>query len=80
LFNNIEYWNSKLIKKISGHEKSLARRVIDGIEKINPSYPYKERYFPYPGPNSNTYVGWIITKFPEVNIKLPWNAFGKNFK
>lgn len=29
------------------------------------------------GPNSNTYTQWVLNKFPEWDIKLPWNAFGK---
>lgn len=29
------------------------------------------------GPNSNTYTQWILEKFPEWNIQLPWSAFGK---
>ena len=75
-----EYWNATLLGSISGDEKSLAKQVVDFIEEMTLFYPYQENYSLYPGPNSNTYVAWIIKKFPELKIKLPWNAFGKNYE
>ncbi len=75
-----EYWDSTLLASFSGNEKSTARQVIDFIEQMTPFYPYQENYYLFPGPNSNTYVAWILRKFPELDIKLPWNAFGKNFR
>ena len=75
-----EYWEAKLIGSLNGDEKSTAKQVIDFIEKMTPFYPHQENYSLYPGPNSNTYIAWILGNFPELNIRLPWNAFGKNFK
>jgi hypothetical protein len=70
----------KLIASLSGDEKSTAKQVVDFIEEMTPFYPYKENYKLFPGPNSNTYIAWILREFPELKIKLPWNAFGKNYK
>ncbi len=76
---SIEYWDSTLIGSLSGNEKSIAKQLIDFIEEMTPFYPYRENYSLL-GPNSNTYIEWILQKFPALEIKLPWNAFGKNFK
>jgi|AntAceMinimDraft_5_1070358.scaffolds.fasta_scaffold107818_1 hypothetical protein len=75
-----EYWDSKLIGFTVGQEGSLAETMIKFIQTQAFNYQYKEKYTLYPGPNSNTFVQWIINQFPESNIKLPWNAIGKNYK
>jgi hypothetical protein len=75
-----DYWDATLIASLSGYQKSQAQRIVDFIEYQSPHYPYKDIYKFFPGPNSNTYIGWILKEFPTIEIKLPWNAFGKNFK
>ena len=75
-----EYWYSTLIDSVSGDDKSLAFRIVNFVEEMTPFYPHQENYVLFPGPNSNTYIAWILQKFPELKIKLPWNAFGKNYK
>ncbi len=71
---------SSIIGYIEGGQNSLAEKMVKFIEKHAKNYPLKSEYKPYPGPNSNTFPQWIINKFPETNWKLPWNAFGKNYK
>ncbi len=73
----IDNWNVKIIGSVSGNKESLSKRIIDLVESPS-AYPYKDKY-KFFGPNSNTYVSWILQQFPESNIKLPWNAFGKNY-
>ncbi|MCD5390057.1 MAG: DUF3750 domain-containing protein [Candidatus Pacebacteria bacterium] len=80
LFKKNEFLKSTLLGSISGNKNSTAKHLIDFIEEMTPFYPHQENYVLYPGPNSNTYIAWILQKFPELKIKLPWNAFGKNFK
>jgi hypothetical protein len=41
-------------------------------------YPYQTRYSYWPGPNSNTYVAWILKK-AKVACDLPAGAIGKDF-
>ena len=72
------YWKSKLLKVIEGDENSVARKMADFIENSKENYPHKDIYH-LTGPNSNTYIQWILNNFPELNIKLGWNAFGKNY-
>lgn len=74
-----EKWESTLIGSVTGKSGSLAERMVDFIETYSPDYLHKDRYILYPGPNSNTYIAWILNKFPEANITLPWNCFGKKY-
>jgi len=78
-----DHWSQKsvrLLGLISGDSASVARRVFDFVEQQSPSYKHQDFYQTFPGPNSNTYVQWVLDNFPGTNIKLPWNAFGKNFE
>ena len=70
------FWKGKLIGKIDGE---VAERIAKFIKDSPNIYPYTEKYF-LSGPNSNTYAQWILNEFPDFKVKLPWNAFGKNFK
>jgi hypothetical protein len=54
-----------------------AQRIAEVLKKIE-SYPYCERYRYWPGPNSNTFVAWVLR---EAGIEYPlhWKAFGRYF-
>ena len=69
----------KLIGRIEGDEDSAAHKIITFIEKATVNYPYRDTYHLL-GPNSNTYIQWVLNAFPEWKIHLPRNAFGKNYK
>jgi len=73
------YWKSDLIKQIEGDEESLAHKMIEFIENSKNKYPYCHRYVGL-GPNSNTYIQWIINAFPEFDFKLSWRYIGKDYK
>lgn len=49
------------------------------IESKSHHYPGLEQYR-YLGPNSNTYIQWVLNQFPELDWELPWNAIGKNYR
>jgi len=70
-------FGSTIIGYVEGGEGSLAHRMADFVESRHKEYPNKFKYHYFPGPNSNTFVQWILNNFPECKIKLPWNAFGK---
>ena len=53
--------------------------LIDKIELAVLSYPWRDQYKLFPGPNSNTFTAWIAQKVPELGLVLPWRAIGKNF-
>ena len=72
-------FSSKLIGKIEGKKGSLAEKMTSWIDKNAKIYPYSVKYHAFPGPNSNTFIQWILNKFPESGLKLQWNAFGKGY-
>ena len=74
---NTHLWNGKILNTIEGDENSLAATMVTHIENSHNTYPYTEHYSLF-SKNSNTYVQWVLNHFPEANMNLPWNAFGKN--
>ena len=72
-------WKGKLLGHTEGAEGSVAHRMSELILSSNTAYPYCEKYH-LVGPNSNTYVQWIVDRFPESGLRLPWNAFGKHHR
>ncbi|WP_111412058.1 DUF3750 domain-containing protein [Billgrantia lactosivorans] len=58
---------------------STAERAIARIETLLPDYPYRDRYRAWPGPNSNTFVAWLIREVPELDVALPSSAIGKDY-
>jgi len=69
-------WKSKLVAQNTGNEDSLAQRMALFVTHSPQNYPYKDVYNLL-GPNSNTYIQWILDKFPTSGMKLPWRAVGK---
>jgi hypothetical protein len=74
------FWgNGKLLGCLEGDEGSLAHKISDTIASTPSIYPYCDSYS-VTGPNSNTYVQWVLNQFPDSGLKLPCNAFGKHYK
>jgi hypothetical protein len=74
-FSKKPKWKGRVLAKFDG---PLAEKMIEVIKKSQECYPHLNKYR-LGGPNSNTYAQWVIDHFPEANIRLPKNAFGKNF-
>ncbi len=53
--------------------------MIERVEEAVKTYPYKDSYRTWPGPNSNTFVAHIARSVPELRIDLPPTAIGKDF-
>ena len=73
------YWAGNaptLLREVRGAE---AAAMIPKIEAAIESYPYRDRYLVWPGPNSNTFVAWIGRQVPEIGMSLPPTAIGKDF-
>jgi hypothetical protein len=73
------FWKARMISSIEGNNKSMAKKMASFIKKAGKTYPYCYKYDLVFGPNSNTFVQWIINKFPETKFKLSWRAIGKNY-
>ncbi|MDX1799862.1 MAG: DUF3750 domain-containing protein [Marinobacter sp.] len=71
------YGNSpRLLADIRG---TKAARLIPQIQAAVRRYPYPDYYRAWPGPNSNTFVAWVIREVPELQVALPNTAIGKDF-
>lgn len=65
-----------LLGELSGNE---AESAIDSIMKTLESYPYRDTYRAWPGPNSNTLTATLLRSDPRLNINLPAAAIGKDY-
>jgi hypothetical protein len=52
-----------------------AAALAERIEDSPASYPFPRRYWFWPGPNSNTYVQWIL----RSEHRLTWQAWGRRY-
>ena len=68
----------------AGESWSLAEFAGEEANRIHAAltspqdYPYRETYHYWPGPNSNTYVAWILRK-AGIQFGLPTGAIGKDY-
>jgi len=53
--------------------------IITRVEAAVAAYPYPSSYRMWPGPNSNTFTAWVGQRVPELGLKLPVSAIGKNY-
>ncbi len=53
--------------------------LIDRIEAAVAAYPYPDSYRTWPGPNSNTFTAYVGRAVPELRLRLPPTAVGKDY-
>jgi hypothetical protein len=70
-----KYRYSRVIKLFEG---SPAKEIISFLKDIDKKYPEKGRYVYFPGPNSNTFVKWVIHSL-GLGVELPKNAYGERY-
>lgn len=66
----------ELIRELTGAKAEIA---IPKIKKAAQDYPYPNSYRAWPGPNSNTFVSFILRKVPELGVELPPHAIGRDW-
>ncbi len=54
-----------------------AMRIINALWRLR-KYPYKDTYWFWPGPNSNTFITWVLDK-ANVEMSFPWRAWGSSY-
>lgn len=54
---------------------ALIKRMVAAAD----TYPHRNEYRVWPGPNSNTFTAYIARQVPELGIDLPPNAIGKDY-
>jgi hypothetical protein len=66
----------ELIAELHGAAASDAiPKIVEAVE----AYPYADRYRVWPGPNSNTFVAFVLRAVPELQADLPPTAIGKDY-
>jgi hypothetical protein len=58
-----------------------AQALIPKVESAISAYPYAEPggYTIWPGPNSNTFVAFVLRSVPELGAVLPPHAVGRDY-
>jgi len=65
--------------KIEGYLKGeMAFLMSEFLKKEAKNYPYKDDY-KYLGPNSNSFIKWVILNFRGCGLKMPKKAIGGHF-
>jgi uncharacterized protein DUF3750 len=59
--------------------RSREAEAIDAVLRHAARYPYCSRYLVWPGPNSNTFVAWVLQR-AGIDCKLGWRGIGKGFR
>jgi len=73
------YWFGNRPERLVDLRGEAADALIARVEAAVASYPYPTSYRTWPGPNSNTFTAWVGRSVPELRLKLPPTAIGKDF-
>lgn len=74
------YWYGARPRVLVDHRGPEAAAMIDDIEAAILSYPYAGEYRSWPGPNSNTFLAHIGREVPALQLDLPANCIGKDYR
>jgi hypothetical protein len=61
----------KLMRWLGADACTLAERIAASPQE----YPWRDRYLPWPGPNSNTFVQWVL----QNQYALCWRGIGRRY-
>jgi hypothetical protein len=56
-----------------------ARRIAEVLSRCSEEYPFCSRYLAWPGPNSNTFVAWVLEQ-AGIEQGLGWRALGRKYR
>jgi Protein of unknown function (DUF3750) len=75
-------WFGNRPTAIADIKGTAAEALIPKIETAINAYRYNHAgdYRLWPGPNSNTFVASVLRAVPEINVALPPNAIGRDFR
>lgn len=68
-----------IVRAVHGDEAS---RLIPRLRAAIEGYPYGKRgdYVIWPGPNSNSFVAYVLAQVPALGTTLPPNAIGRDYR
>jgi uncharacterized protein DUF3750 len=75
-------WYGHTPTLVGAVEGPTAERLIPKIRAAVARYPYSRAgdYGVWPGPNSNSFVAYVLAAIPEAGITLPPTAIGKDWR
>lgn len=73
------YWYGAKPQLLKAHLGARAEALIDAVDAVARSYPWKQTYKAFPGPNSNTFTAWVAMQVPELELDLPFSAIGSGY-
>jgi hypothetical protein len=73
------YWAGNKPEVIGELRGPDAEAAIGKLRAAIRDYPYPDTYRLWPGPNSNTFVAWVLRRVPELRTAMPANAIGKDW-
>lgn len=56
-----------------------AKRMTQCVREKGPEYPHRHHYLVWPGPNSNTFVDWLL-RVCDIPVDLPVASIGKDYR
>jgi len=73
------YWYGNRPELLADVRGPGVDELIARIENAVKAYPYADTYHVWPGPNSNTFVAFVLRAVPELRVDLPPTAIGKDY-
>jgi hypothetical protein len=74
------YWFGERPLLLKDHRGEGVDALIDAVDEAARTYPWQTTYRVFPGPNSNTFIGWISRQVPELGLDLPFSAIGSGYR
>ena len=75
-------WYGHTPELIGSIEGQAAEALIPKVRAAVAAYPYNHGgdYSLWPGPNSNSFTAFVLSRIPEARIALPPTAIGKDWR
>lgn len=73
------YWFGQKPDLLFDLRGAKATQTIAQIKEAVKKYPYRYKYHAWPGPNSNTFIAYVVRHSPALKFAMPNNAVGKDF-
>ncbi|GHC24867.1 DUF3750 domain-containing protein [Aidingimonas halophila] len=72
-------WYGSIPELLADYRGQSAQALIPQIDAAVDYYPASQQYRAWPGPNSNSFVAWVIRNVSGLEVALPNTAIGKDF-
>jgi len=73
------FWYGEKPELLKEHVGDGVEQLIDAVDEAARTYPWKNTYKAFPGPNSNTFTAWIASQVPKLELDLPFSAIGSGY-